>query len=96
MRFGARGCRLWSFDAFTFGPCVGAEMYFIQASGFGGATTRDGDSIVWGPAVGVFGRLRLLKALAIYLSADGVAPISRRRFVFSDIGRLARVQGRHL
>jgi hypothetical protein len=85
MRFGARGCRLWSFNVFTLGPCIGAEIYYIQGSGFGGMSKSDGESLVWGPAVGVFGRLRLLKVFALYLAADGVAPVSRRRFVFSDV-----------
>jgi hypothetical protein len=90
MSFGARGCRTWSFGAFTVGPCLGAEFYYIRASGFGGAIRLDGEAILWGPALGVFARLQLLKAFAIYLAADGVAPIYRRRFVFSDLGPLHR------
>jgi hypothetical protein len=85
LRFGARGCRIWSFGAFAFGPCLGAEIYYLTASGFGGVAKHDGEAIVWGPALGVFGRLRLLTAFAIYLAADGVAPVSRRVFVFSDV-----------
>jgi hypothetical protein len=90
MSFGARGCRTWSVGAFSFGPCLGAEIYYIRASGFGGAIRLDGEATLWGPAIELFARLQLLKEFAIYLAADGVAPIDRRRFVFSDVGPLHR------
>ena len=87
---GLRGCRIWNVGAFELAPCLGAQLYWIAGKGFGGMVSRGGDSLVWGPALGVFGRLRLLRRLALYLAADGVAPIARQRFVFPDVGVLHR------
>jgi hypothetical protein len=88
--FGARACRVWSFGAWDLSPCAGVEAYFVTANGFGGEVSRREDVSWWGPALGAFGRLRLSKTLAVYLVADGVAPLTRRRFVFSDVGELHR------
>ena len=90
LAFGARGCRTWSFGAFDLGPCVGAEVYHIRASGFGAMVSRDGDSTWWGPAVGMFGRLRLVSAFALDVAVEGIAPLSRQRLMFSDIGPVHR------
>ena len=90
LTFGARGCRFWRFGALELAPCVGAELYHVEASGFGGAVERDGGSTWWGPAAGLLARLRLTKAFAIRAAADGVVPLSRRRFVFADLGPLHR------
>ena len=87
---GVRGCRIWTLGAFALAPCLGAQFYRIAGMGFGGMVSRDGGSLVWGPTLGVFGRLRLMQWLALDLSADGVAPVSRRPFVFSDVGVLHR------
>jgi hypothetical protein len=38
----------------------------------------------------VLARLRVLAQLALDLTIDGVVPIARQRFVFSDVGRLHR------
>jgi hypothetical protein len=88
--FGARGCRLWTLGPFELAPCLGAQFYAITGKGFGGMVSHDGGSLLWGPTLGVLGRLRLLPQLAFILAADGVVPVSRRRFVFSDVGRLHR------
>jgi len=88
--FGARACRLWSLGTVDLAPCVGAEGYFVNAEGFGGTVSRHQDASFWGPAVGLFGRMHVTKAFAVYVVADGVAPLPRRRFVFSDVGELYR------
>jgi hypothetical protein len=88
--FGVRGCRLWSFGAFDLAPCAGADLDHVTASGFGGTVSRQREADWWGPALGVFSRLHLAKALAIDFAADGVVPLFRRRFVFSDVGELQR------
>ncbi len=88
--FGARACRLWSFGAADVAPCVGAEGYLVTATGFGGAVSRHQDASWWGPAIGLFGRMHVAKAFAVYVALDGVAPLTRRRFVFSDVGELYR------
>jgi hypothetical protein len=88
--FGARVCRLWSFDAFDLAPCLGAELYHMSARGFGGEEGLPGQTTFWGPAAGIFARVRLLDAFAIHLAADGVVPLSRRSFVYSDVGQLHR------
>jgi len=90
LTFGARGCRFWRLGALELAPCVGAEVYHVEASGFGGAVGRDGAATWWGPAAGLLARVRLTKAFAIRAAADGVVPLSRRRFVFSDLGALHR------
>jgi hypothetical protein len=83
--FGARLCRLWSFGPFDIAPCAGADVYHVTATGFGGTTWHQREADSWGPAVGIFGRVRLVEAFAVYLAADGVVPLSRPHFVFSDV-----------
>ena len=88
--FGAHACRLWTLGEFDLAPCIGAETYFVDATGFGGNVSHHEEATWWGPAAGLFGRMRLAKEFAAYVVADGVAPITRRRFVFSDVGELYR------
>ncbi|HEX4337309.1 MAG TPA: hypothetical protein VH062_15440 [Polyangiaceae bacterium] len=88
--FGARACRLWSLGTIDLAPCVGAESYFVSATGFGGTVSRHQEASFWGPAGGLFGRVRITKTFAVYVVADGVAGLPRRRFVFSDVGELYR------
>jgi hypothetical protein len=85
LRVGARGCRIWALGAFELGACLGAQLYRISGVGFGGTVKRSGAGFIWGPELGVFGRLRLWQRVALSLSAGGVAPVSRQRFVFSDV-----------
>jgi len=85
LAFGVRGCRIWAIGSLELAPCLGAQFYRITGKGFGGMVSLDGGSLMWGPAVGVLGRLRLLERVALCLTVDGVAPLSRRRFVFSDV-----------
>lgn len=87
---GLRACRIWTLGAFELAPCLGARFHRIAGMGFGGMVSLDGASLVWGPALGMFSRVRLLQRLALYLSADAVAAVSRRPFVFSDVGVLHR------
>jgi hypothetical protein len=86
--FGARGCRVWSIGNFDLAPCIGADVYRMTATGFGGDVSLDGAATWWGPAFGALGRLRLHGAFALYLAVEGVVPIARRRFVFADVGEL--------
>jgi hypothetical protein len=86
----ARGCRLWSFGVFDIAPCIGADLYHVSSSGFGSTATRSNRTAWWGPALGLFARARLTDAFSIYLAADGVMPVSRRPFVFPDVGELHR------
>ena len=90
LRFGARGCRGWTLGAVELATCVGVQFYRIHGVGFGGEVTRSGAAIIWGPELGVVGRIRLWQHLALYIAACGVAPVSRQRFVFSDAGALHR------
>lgn len=87
---GARACRLWTLGEVDFAPCIGAETYLVNATGFGGNVSRSQEVSWWGPALGLFGRLRVAKSFAVYIVADAVAPLTRRRFVFSDVGELYR------
>jgi hypothetical protein len=90
LRFGARVCRIWHFGPFDLAPCVGAQVYRIRGVGFGGTKYSDGTSYVWGPAIGLFNRLRLFSVFAVVLSADATVPIERQRFVYTDVGSLHR------
>ena len=88
--FGARACRLWTFGEVDFAPCLGAETYLVNATGFGGNVSRYQEATIWGLAAGLFGRVHLAKAFAAYIVAEGVVPFTQRRFVFSDVGELHR------
>jgi hypothetical protein len=88
LRFGARVCRLWGVGPFDFAPCLGAQIYRIAGDGFGGMKRDNGTAYLWGPALGVFTRLRLFSVFAVVLAADATALTSRRRFIYSDLGPL--------
>jgi hypothetical protein len=88
---GACLCRLWSVGRIQGGPCVGAEIHHVSASGFGGSVQLPGSTIWWGPSLRLFGRANLWSWLAIDLAVEGMVPVSRPRFVFSDVGELHRV-----
>jgi hypothetical protein len=90
LRFGARGCGVWVMGAFDIAPCLGAQLFWIEGTGFGGQAHSSGATFMWGPALGVFSRLRLSPRFALYLAADGFVPVARQRFVYSDAGRLHR------
>jgi hypothetical protein len=90
---GACICRLWSFSIVQWGPCVGAEVSHVRASGFGGAIKRPGSTTWWGPSLRLFGRAQLLPVFGINIAIEGVVPMSRPQFVFSDVvGELHRVR----
>ena len=88
---GACVCRLWSFEILQWGPCVGAEVHHVNASGSGGAIERPGSTSWWGPALRLFARAQLLPVLGISIAVEGVVPMTRPQFVFSDVGVLHRV-----
>jgi len=90
LALGVRGCRVWALGAFELAPCLGAQFYRITGEGFGGKVSHSGGTLMWGPALGVLARLRVLAQLALDLTIDGVVPIARQRFVFSDVGSLHR------
>jgi hypothetical protein len=88
---GASICRLWSFALLQWGPCVGAEVHHIGATGFGGVTRLPGSTTWWGPSLRLLGRVNLSPAFGIHIAFEGMAPVSRPQFVFSDVGELHRV-----
>jgi hypothetical protein len=88
---GACICRLWSFESVQWGPCVGAEVHHVSASGFGGVNQRPGSTTFWGPSLRLFARAQLLPHFGISVAIEGAVPITRPQFVFSDGGRLHRV-----
>jgi hypothetical protein len=90
LTFAARGCRLWSFGIVDLAPCIGVELYHVSSKGFGTTNTRSERNAWWGPALGLFARVRLTDAFAICLATDGVVPVARRPFVFPDVGELHR------
>jgi uncharacterized membrane protein len=86
--FAVRGCWLSSVGVVELGPCIGADVQHVSASGFGGDVTPGASATSWGPALGVFGRVRLVKAFGIVVIAEGAVPTTRRRFVFAEDGQL--------
>jgi len=88
---GACICRLWSFESVQGGPCAGAEVHHVSASGFGGAIELPGSTTWWGPSLRLFARAQLLPVFGISIAVEGVVPMSRPQFVFSDVGPLHRV-----
>lgn len=89
---GACVCRLWSVESVQWGPCVGAEVHHVSASGFGGATELPGSTTWWGPSLRLFARAQLLPMFGISIAVEGVVPTSRPQFVFSDVGPLHQVK----
>ena len=88
---GACICRLWSFERVQWGPCIGAEVHHVNAEGFGGAVQLPGSTTWWGPSLRLFARAQLLPVFGISIAVEGVVPMSRPQFVFSDAGRLHQV-----
>jgi len=89
---GACVCRLWSFEKLQWGPCLGAEVHHVRASGFGDVIRRPGSTTWWGPSLRLFARAQLLPMFGISIAVEGEVPMSRPQFVFSDVmGALHRV-----
>jgi hypothetical protein len=88
--FAVRSCWVSRIGVFELGPCIGADVARVSATGFGGEVMLGGDAISWGPAFGAFGRVRFGKAFGIVVVTEGAIPIARRRFVFADVGVLHR------
>jgi hypothetical protein len=88
---GASLCRTWSFGRLHVGPCLGAQLHYISAAGFGGDVELPGSTSFWGPSLRLFGRVQLWSFLSVHVSVEGMVPVSRPQFVFSDLGELHRV-----
>jgi hypothetical protein len=81
----ARACWLSRLGALELGPCLGADLHYVSATGAGGDVSLSGHGISFGPALGAFGRVNLTKSFGIVLVADGAMLLSRQRFVFGDV-----------
>jgi hypothetical protein len=88
--FGVRVCRLFAAADVEVAACLGADVLAITAQGFGGATRHSARVPCWGPAAGVLARFWFSEHLGVGLAADGFVPLSRRHFVFDDVGLLHR------
>ncbi len=88
---GACVCRLWSFGKLHLGPCLGAEVQHVSASGFGGATQQPGSTSWWGPSFRWFARAQLWPVFGINIAVEGVVPMVRPQFTYSDFQVLHRV-----
>jgi hypothetical protein len=91
LTLGASLCRTWSIGRLHAGPCLGAQLHYISASGFGGDIELPGNTSFWGPSLRLFGGVQLWSFLSIHMSVEGVVPVTRPQFVFSDLGPLHRV-----
>jgi hypothetical protein len=88
---GACICRLWSFGKLQLGPCLGAEVQHVNASGFGGAIQKPGSTSWWGPSFRLFARAQLWPVFGINIAVEGVVPMMRPQFTYSDFEVLHRV-----
>jgi hypothetical protein len=88
---GACICRLWSYESVQGGPCAAVEVHHVSASGFGGAMQRLGSTTWWGPSLRLFARAQLAPVFGISIAVEGVVPMFRPQFVYSDVGPLHRV-----
>jgi hypothetical protein len=88
---GACLCRTWTFGRLQGGPCLGAQVHHVSASGFGGSVQLPGSTSWWGPSLRLFGRVQLWSALGISLAVEGMVPMSRPQFVYADVDELHRV-----
>jgi hypothetical protein len=88
---GANLCRTWRFGRVHAGPCVGAQLHHVSASGFGGDVQLPGSTSWWGPTLRLFARVQLWSFLSVHVWVEGMVPVSRPQFVFSDLGELHRV-----
>jgi hypothetical protein len=91
LTFGACVCRLWSIDRVQWGPCLGAQVHRVSAQGLGGATQLPGSTSWWGPSLRLLGSVQLWAALGIQVAVEGMLPVLRPQFIFSDVGELHRV-----
>jgi hypothetical protein len=87
---GARICRLFAATDVEVAACVGADVLAITARGFGGAIRHSARTPCWGPALGFLVRSWLSEHFGVGIAADGFVPVSRRHFVFDDVGVLHR------
>lgn len=71
-------------------PGVGLMGYRLTVTGLGGATSLTQHTLSWGPMLGMLARLPVAERWAVCLSLNGVLPLLRSRFVFSDAGTLHR------
>jgi hypothetical protein len=94
LRASARVCRIWGVGVLDLGACVSGQLYRLSGVGFGASViARRGVALLWGPALSVLGRMRLLDRLSLIVAADGVAQLSRDRFVFAVYGPLHQPAG---
>ena len=87
-RFAARSCGIWGFGRLDIAPCVGAELFYIRGTGFGGMAQQRGDTYVWGPELSALVRVRAWGPLAFNLVAGVTLALSRQRFRYSDLATL--------
>jgi hypothetical protein len=69
---------------------LGADVLAIAAQGFGGAIRHSVRIPCWGPAAGFLVRSWFSEHVGVHIAADGFVPVSRRQFVFDDVGVLHR------
>jgi hypothetical protein len=87
---GARGCQVWRLGRTELAPCLGAEFFRVAADGVGGRELRTQVAWWWAPHVGVLARYRIGDRFALALTVDALVPMTRQRFVFSELGTLHR------
>lgn len=87
---GFRGGLLLRFGWLELAPSLGVAIYRFSATGRGGESSSSGASTSWGPALGLWTRVRLSDHWAIGVLTEGVAVLLRPRFLFPDAGTLHR------
>jgi hypothetical protein len=85
---GARACYDAMAAQIDVGPCAGASVVWIVASGFGGPPDQPSDATatVLVATLGARARLRVAQRLALRLTAEAVIPSQHPTFVIEDGG----------
>jgi hypothetical protein len=85
---GARACYAAIAGRVDLGPCAGAAVVWIVASGFGGPPDQPSDATatLFVANVGARARLRVAQRLALRLTAEAVIPAQRPTFVIDGGG----------
>ncbi len=79
----ARACGAWGGPRFEAGPCLGANLAWLQGQGQNATHTEQGASNTAGGTVGARATLHLTRWAAAYIGADLLVPFYRPRFVIS-------------
>jgi hypothetical protein len=83
---GAGACYALLRGSFEIGPCAGASVYFVTATGFGATANYDASARWAAIDGGLLARVPVTSWLALRARADGLAPFGRPSFEVENEG----------